>query len=363
MKNLVPPHIQAIKPYEPGKPISELERELGIPSSVKLASNENPLGPSSKAVRAMRACLKEVNRYPDGGGFELTRALSRKFDMPAESILLGNGSNELIEIIVRTFLRPGEEVVSARGAFIVYLLVTQAAGGKNVVVPMKEDTHDLPAMATAVTERTRLVFIANPNNPTGTWVTRTAVDRFLRSIPAHVTVVMDEAYHEYVSRRSVPDTLGYIREGRPVISLRTFSKAYGLAGLRIGYLFGPPRHVAEMNKVRQPFNTNSLAQAAAVAALDDERHLRRVVRVNRREKRLLEEELGKLGLPTLPSEANFLLVQVGRDGGEVYQELLRKGVITRPMGGYGYPHHLRVTVGTPDENRIFLETIREVLQP
>jgi histidinol-phosphate aminotransferase len=218
-------------------------------------------------------------------------------------------------------------------------------------------------MAAAVTERTRLVFIANPNNPTGTWVTRTAVDRFLRSIPAHVTVVMDEAYHEYVSRRSVPDTLGYIREGRPVISLRTFSKAYGLAGLRIGYLFGPPGHVAEMNKVRQPFNTNSLAQAAAAAALDDERHLRRVVRVNRREKRLLEEELGKLGLPTLPSEANFLLVQVGRDGGEVYQELLRKGVITRPMGGYGYPHHLRVTVGTPDENRVFLEKIREVLQP
>jgi histidinol-phosphate aminotransferase len=363
MKNLVPPHVQAIKPYEPGKPISELERELGIPSSVKLASNENPLGPSSKAVRAIRSCLKEVNRYPDGGGFELTRSLSQKFDMPAASILLGNGSNELIEIIVRTFLRPGEEVVSARGAFIVYQLVTQAAGGKNIVVPMREDIHDLHAMAKAVTERTRLVFVANPNNPTGTWVTRAAMDRFIRFLPSHVTVVIDEAYFEYVSRRSIPDTLEHIREGRPVISLRTFSKAYGLAGLRLGYLFAPPAHVAEMNKIRQPFNTNSLAQAAAVAALGDDRHLRRVVRVNRREKRFLEEELRKLALSTLPSEANFLLVHVGRDGSEVYQELLRKGVITRPMGGYGYPHHLRVTVGTPDENRVFLEKIREVLRP
>jgi histidinol-phosphate aminotransferase len=361
MKDLVPSHIDSIKPYEPGKPIEELERELGIASSVKLASNENPLGPSPKAVRAMRAVLKDVNRYPDGGSFELTAALSRKFDVPENCILLGNGSNELIEIIIRTFLRPGDEVVSARGAFIVYVLVTQAAGGTNVVVPMKNDTHDLAAMAKAVTDRTRLVFIANPNNPTGTWVTRTAMNRFLDSLPEGVTTVIDEAYFEYFSRRSVPDSLAYIREGRPVITLRTFSKAYGLAGLRLGYLFGPTEHVAAMNKVRQPFNTSSLAQTAAVAALEDQRHLRRVVRVNRRERRTLEEALRGLAVPFLPSETNFLLIDVGSDGAAVYDQLLRRGVITRPMGGYGYPNHLRVTVGTQEENQAFLEALASVL--
>ena len=361
MKELVPPHIASIKPYEPGKPVEELERELGIPSSVKLASNENPLGPSPKAVRAMRGALKEVNRYPDGGSFKLNAALAGKFDIPESSILLGNGSNELIEIIIRTFLRPGEEVVSARGAFIVYVLITQAAGGTNVVVPMKNDAHDLPAMARAVTERTRLVFIANPNNPTGTWVTKSAMERFLDALPADVITVIDEAYFEYFSRRSIPDSLDYIRQGRPVISLRTFSKAYGLAGLRLGYLFAPPEYVTAMNRVRQPFNTNSLAQVAAVAALEDERHLRRVVRLNRRERRALEGKLQEMGLTALPSETNFLLVDVGRDGGQVYDQLLRKGVITRPMGGYGYPNHLRVTVGTAEENRAFLAALKEVL--
>jgi histidinol-phosphate aminotransferase len=217
-------------------------------------------------------------------------------------------------------------------------------------------------MAKAVTEQTRLVFIANPNNPTGTWVTRTAMDRFLRSLPEGVITVIDEAYFEYSSRRSVPDSLEYIRQGKPVVSLRTFSKAYGLAGLRMGYLFAPTDHVTAMNKVRQPFNTNSLAQTAAIAALGDERHLRRVVRLNRRERRALEGSLRDLGISCLPSETNFLLVDVGRDGTQVYDMLLRKGVITRPMGGYGYPNHLRVTVGTQDENRTFLEALRTVLE-
>jgi histidinol-phosphate aminotransferase len=361
MKELVPPHIAAIRPYEPGKPIAELERELGLSSTVKLASNENPLGPSAKAVRAMRASLKESHRYPDGGSFELTRALAGRFDVPESGILLGNGSNELIEIIIRTFLRPGEEVISAKGAFVVYYLVTQAAGGRNVVVPMKDHTHDLAAMADAVTERSRIVFVANPNNPTGTWVGRKAVDRFLDALPEGVIAVFDEAYYEYVARKTYPDTLSYVREGRPVIALRTFSKAYGLAGLRLGYLMAPERYVVEMNKVRQPFNTNHLAQAAALAALEDERHLRRVVRLNKRERRGLEQQLQDLGLSTLPSEANFLLVDVGRDGGEVYQELLRRGVIVRPMGGYGYPGHLRVTVGLPEENARFIEELRAVL--
>lgn len=361
MKELVPPHIAAIKPYEPGKPIAELERELGLSSTVKLASNENPLGPSPKAVRAMRACLKEVSRYPDGGAFELTRALSARLDLPGESLLLGNGSNELIEIIVRTFLRPGEEVVSARGAFVVYFLVTQAAGGRNVIVPMKDHTHDLEAMAAAVTDRTRLVFVANPNNPTGTWVNRRAVEKFLSSLPDGVIAVFDEAYYEYVSRKAFPDTLASVREGRPVIVLRTFSKAYGLAGMRLGYLAAPAPYTAEMNKVRQPFNTNHLAQVAAVAALEDERYLRKVVRLNKRERRALELSLQELGLQTIPSEANFLLVDVGREGGDVYRELLQRGVIARPMGGYGYPNHLRVTVGLPEENTAFIKELKAVL--
>jgi histidinol-phosphate aminotransferase len=226
---------------------------------------------------------------------------------------------------------------------------------------MKEHTHDLAAMAAAVTERTRLLFVANPNNPTGTWVGRKAVDRFLDALPEGVIAVFDEAYYEYVARKTYPDTLSYIRQDRPVIALRTFSKAYGLAGLRLGYLMAPERYVVEMNKIRQPFNTNHLAQAAALAALEDERYLRRVVRLNKRERRGLEQQLQVLGLATLPSEANFLLVEVGRDGNEVYQELLRRGVIVRPMGGYGYPGHIRVTVGLPEENARFVEELRAVL--
>jgi len=359
--SLVPPHIASISPYVPGKPMAELERELGLSSTIKLASNENPLGPSPKVFRALRAHLSEINRYPDGSAFELTRALAAKLEVAPGSILLGNGSNEVIDIAVRTFLRPGEEVVSAAGAFVVYQLATQAAGGTNVVVPMRDHTHDLPVMAAAVTPRTRLVFIANPNNPTGTWVPERAVERFLDALPPGVIAVFDEAYYEYVARRNFPDILRRVRGGRPVFSLRTFSKAYGIAGLRVGYLVGPPEYVAEMNKVREPFNTNHLAQVAAVAALADERHLRRVVRLNKRERLRLGSELAALGLEVVPSEANFLLVGVRRDGNALYQELLRRGVIVRPVGNYGYPRHLRVTVGVPEENDRFLAALREAL--
>jgi histidinol-phosphate aminotransferase len=359
--SLVPPHIAAIKHYVPGKPMAELERELGLSSTIKLASNENPLGASPKVARAIRSHLAEINRYPDGSAFELTRALAAKLDVPAAAILLGNGSNEVIDIAVRTFLRPGEEVVSAAGAFVVYQLATQAAGGTNVVVPMRDHTHDLPAMAAAVTPRTRLVFVANPNNPTGTWVPERAVERFLDALPPGVIAVFDEAYYEYVARRTFPDIVRRVRGGRPVFSLRTFSKAYGIAGLRLGYLVGPPEYVAEMNKVREPFNTNHLAQVAAVAALADERHLRRVIRLNKSERLRLGSELAVLGLEVVPSEANFLLVGVHRDGNALYQELLRRGVIVRPVGNYGYPRHLRVTVGLPEENDRFLAALREAL--
>jgi histidinol-phosphate aminotransferase len=361
MKELVPPYIASIRPYQPGKPIEELERELGLSSTVKLASNENPLGPSPRAVRAMRAGLKEVSRYPDGSGFLLTRALAAKLGVPEEYFLLGNGSNELIEIIIRTFLRPGEEVVTARGAFVVYAMITQAAAGRNVIVPMKKDTHDLKAMARAVTDKTRLIFVANPNNPTGTWVTAKSVDAFLAAVPEDVITVFDEAYYEYVSRKTFPVIMDYVRQGRSVMTLRTFSKAYGLAGLRIGYLVAPPRFTAEMNKIRQPFNTNSLAQSAAVAALGDDRYLGRVRRLNARERKRLQGSLEEMGLTVLPSEGNFLLVDVGMDGVEAYDSLLRRGVIARPMGGYGYPRHLRVTVGLPEENDIFIKELKAVL--
>lgn len=360
--SLVPAHIAAIRPYVPGKPMAELERELGLSSTIKLASNENPLGPSPKVLRAVKAHVAEINRYPDGSAFELTRALAAKLEVPAESILLGNGSNELIDIAVRTFLRPGEQVVSAAGAFVVYQLATQAAGGQNVVVPMREHTHDLPAMAAAVTAGTRMVFVANPNNPTGTWVAERVVDRFLAALPPGVIAVFDEAYLEYVSRRTFPDMLRRVRAGQPVLALRTFSKAYGIAGLRIGYLVGPPEHVAEMNKVREPFNTNHLAQVAAVAALADERHLRRVVRLNRRERERLGAAFAELGLDVVPSEANFLLVGVRRDGNALYQELLRRGVIVRPVANYGYPRHLRITVGMPEENDRLIGALRESLE-
>ncbi len=359
--SLAPPHIASIQPYVPGKPMAELERELGLSSTIKLASNENPLGPSPKVLRAVRAHLAEINRYPDGSAFELTRALAARLEVPPEAILLGNGSNEVIDIAVRTFLRPGEEVVSAAGAFVVYQLATQAAGGTNIVVPMREHTHDLPAMAAATTPRTRLAFVANPNNPTGTWVAERAVERFLAALPAGVIAVFDEAYFEYVSRRTFPDTLKRVRSGRPVFCLRTFSKAYGIAGLRIGYLVGPPEYVAEMNKVREPFNTNHLAQVAAVAALADERHLRRVVRLNRRERQRLGVGLAALGLEVIPSEANFLLVGMRRDGNALYQDLLRRGVIVRPVSSYGYPLHLRITVGLPEQNDRLLEALRESL--
>lgn len=359
--SLAPPHIASIQPYKPGKPIAEVERELGLDSSIKLASNENPVGPSARVFKSLRGHLREISRYPDGSAFALTRALAKKFDVAPEMILLGNGSNELIEIAVRTFLRPGEEVVSARGAFVVYQLATQAAGGTNVVVPLRQHTHDLPAMAAAVTSRTRLVFVANPNNPTGTWVGEREVERFFKTLPEGPIVVFDEAYYEYVTRRGFPETLRRVREGRPVFCLRTFSKAYGLAGLRLGYLFGPPEYVAEMNKVREPFNTNHLAQIAAVAALEDERHLRKVVRLNRRERERLARALAALGLVVVPSEANFLLVDLACDGNTVYEELLRRGVIVRPVGNYGYPRHLRITIGLPSENDRLLAALGEVL--
>ena len=351
-------NIKSINPYVPGKPVEELERELGISGSIKLASNENPLGPSPKAVNAVRKALDGLNRYPDGSGFYLSQALARNLGVDITQVLLGNGSNELIELAVRTFVSPGDEVVSADPSFVVYKMITQAAGGTNVIVPCKDLRHDLDAMADAITPRTVLVFIANPNNPTGTMNTKEEMDRFLARVPDHVLVCVDEAYFEYVTRADYPDSIDYVREGKNVLALRTFSKIYGLAGLRIGYGITKPELAEVMNKVRQPFNTNSPAQAGALAALADRKHVEKSVTLNNEGKQLLYREFDRLGVAYVPTETNFLFFETRFDGRELYGSLLKKGVIIRPMGG----KRLRVTIGLPEENKRFVEELEAALR-
>ena len=350
-------NIKSISPYVPGKPIEELERELGISGSIKLASNENPLGPSPKAVTAIKRAVEGLNRYPDGSGFYLSQALAKQLGVDLAQVILGNGSNELIELAVRTFVQPGDEVVSADPSFVVYKMITQAAGGTNVIVPCRDLTHDLDAMAEALSPRTRLVFIANPNNPTGTMNTKTEMDRFMAKVPDHVLVCVDEAYFEYVTRADYPDSLDYLREGKNVLAFRTFSKIYGLAGLRIGYGISKPEITEMMNKVRQPFNTNTLGQVGALAALADRKHVEKSVTMNNEGKQLLYREFERLGITCVPTEANFILFETKLDSRELYTRLLKKGVIIRPMG----PQRLRVTIGLPEENRRFVAELEAAL--
>ena len=350
-------NIKSISPYVPGKPIEELERELGISGSIKLASNENPLGPSPKAVNAVRKALEGLNRYPDGSGFYLSQALAKNLGVDLNQVILGNGSNELIELAVRTFVQPGEEVVSADPSFVVYRMITQAAGGTNVVIPCKEMRHDLDAMAERITPRTRIVFIANPNNPTGTMNTKAEMDRFMDRVPDHVLVAVDEAYYEYVESPDYPRMYDYVKAGANVIILRTFSKIYGLAGLRIGYGITKPEIADLMNKVRQPFNTNTLAQTAALAALADRKHVEKTVTLNNEGKQLLYREFERLGISYVPTETNFILFETRLDSKELYGGLLKAGVIIRPMG----PKRLRVTIGLPEENKRFIAELDAIL--
>ncbi len=354
----IPDHIERLIPYQPGKPIEELERELGISGSIKLASNENPVGPSPAVVEAIMQNLPKINLYPDGDCFYLKAALAAHLGVTRDQLIVGNGSNEVIELVLHTFLGPGEETVSAAGAFVVYDLATRSMGGHAVQVPMKRHAHDLAAMARAVTDRTKVAFVANPNNPTGTASGAGEFSRFLDDIPDGVLVVVDEAYYEYVDLKSYPDTLRMLADGRDnLVVLRTFSKAYGLAGLRIGFGVAAPAVVGAVNKVRQPFNVNLLAQVAALAALADQEHVRRVVSLCRRERRRMEREFADRGLEYVPTQANFILVRVGARAREVYESLLARGVIVRPVGGYGYPDWLRVTVGLPEENDRFLREL------
>jgi histidinol-phosphate aminotransferase len=353
-----PEYVSGIRPYVPGKPVEELERELGITGSVKLASNENPVGPSGKAIEALRGRLQGLNRYPDGGGYYLKEALSGRLGAAPEELILGNGSNELIEIAVRTFMRPGDEAVMARPSFVVYSMAAQAQGCRAVEVPLRDFRHDLDAMAREVTPKTRMLFIANPNNPTGTINTAQELDGLMGRLPEGVLVVVDEAYYEYVTTPGYADSMRHFREGRDILVLRTFSKIYGLAGLRIGYGVAKRQIIEEMNKVRAPFNTNSLAQAAALAALDDEEHVRHSREVNEEGKGYLYRELSSLGLGYVPTEANFIYVTLEGDPMKLYGALLRLGVIVRPMG----PGAIRVTVGLRGENERFVESLKSLMK-
>ncbi len=361
MKISVSKEISSLVPYPPGKPIEELERELGIKGSIKLASNENPFGPSKKAVEAVAAALSNLHRYPDGSCFYLRERLSSHLGVAPETLIIGNGSNEIIELAIKAYLRPGDEAVMADPSFAVYPIAVSASAGRAVRVPLKGFRHDLDAMAAAVGPKTRLVFIANPNNPTGTIVSDDELSRFLMAMPDDVIVCVDEAYYEFAQDPAFPKTLEHVkRRAKAVLLLRTFSKVYGLAGLRVGYGVAHASLVDYMNRVRQPFNVNSLAQAAALAALDDRGHLERTVRNNIQGLDYLLGELKAMGLECVPTEANFFLVKTG-EGKKVYDALLKKGVIVRPMDSYGLGEYIRVTVGLPEENRRFVSSLKDAL--
>lgn len=357
------PGVQKLVPYQTGKPIEELQRELGLSHVVKLASNENPLGPGSKAVAAARKALEGLHRYPDGAGYYLKSALAERLGVDISGITLGNGSNDVLELVARAWIMPGDEVIFSEHAFAVYPLATLACSGTPVAVPAKLFGHDLEAMAAAVTDRTRLIFVANPNNPTGTWHHRQAIETFLDAVPERVLVVLDEAYFEYVEERDYPDGMALLSRYPNLLVTRTFSKIHGLAGLRIGYGVSSPEIADVLNRVRQPFNTNLVAQAAALAALDDQDYLENSRDLNTSGLAQVAEGLQKLGLHFIPSVANFLAFDCSKDAAPVYQALLEQGVIVRPVASYGMPQFLRVSIGLPEENEQFLATLNKVLNP
>lgn len=353
---LSPSYVRSIAPYQPGKPISELAREMGLDERtiVKLASNENPRGIGPRTRAAIDAALPDIARYPDGNGFELKQALARRYHVDMGAVVLGNGSNDVLELVALAFLGPGRAAVFSQHAFAVYPLATQARGARSIVVPAKNYAHDLEAMAKAIDDETYVAWIANPNNPTGTFAPHGQVEAFLRRVPERVLVVLDEAYNEYLTPDLRFDTVKVIKRHPNLVVTRTFSKAYGLAGLRVGYALAHPSVADVMNRVRQPFNVNSIALAAARAALDDMEFVARSYAENLQGMRQLEEGAKRLGLDYIPSHGNFLTIRVGK-AAEVYKKLLKRGVIVRPVGGgYQLPEHLRVTIGTAQENERFL---------
>lgn len=357
----VPEYIRSLIPYNPGKPIEEVEREYGVRDCIKLASNENPLGPSPRAVKALAERLDQLNLYPDGDCFHLKQALSEQLGISSKQLIFGNGSNELIELAVRTFIRPGEEAIMDYYAFSIYRLVVQAAGGLCRIIPSKGFNHDLEAMARAIGPKSRLLFLANPNNPTGTIYRKGEWVNFLKELSPEVLLVVDEAYFEYVQDTDYPNSLIYHGEGKPILTLRTFSKLYGLAGLRIGYGMGPTEVIDLMHRVRQPFNVNAAAQWAALAALRDGEHVEHSRRVNREGMEYLRGEIQRLGLEQVPSHANFILVRVG-NGRDCFRRLLSRGLIVRPLEGYDLSEYVRITVGTMDANTKLINELRSIVK-
>ncbi|MFA7666138.1 MAG: histidinol-phosphate transaminase [Burkholderiaceae bacterium] len=357
-----PAHVRQIAPYQAGKPISELAREYGLDEAgiVKLASNENPLGMPESARQALLGAIAELGRYPDSNGFELKDEIARRYAVAPDWITLGNGSNDILEIAAHALLQPGDSAVFAQYSFVVYALATQAIGARSIVVPARDHGHDLDAMRAAIEPDTRIVFLANPNNPTGTFVPARQVEAFLEQVPGDVVVILDEAYNEYLEPELRFDSAQWVKRFPNLIVSRTLSKVYGLAGLRIGFALAQPELTDLMNRVRQPFNVNSLAQAAAVAALGDSDFLERSYQLNRAGKQRLEQAFTELGLEYVPSFGNFVLVRVG-DAAAVYEQLLRAGVIVRPVAGYGLPEWLRVSIGLPEENEKFLTALSSAL--
>ena len=368
--DLAPPYIRAIAPYQPGKPISELERELGISGIVKLASNENPLGCSPRAMAAMQEALKTIALYPDGNGFELKDALYKRYGVGHARIVLGNGSNDMLELAARAFLTVGDKAVYSDHAFAVYPLATQAVGAVRISVPAINYGHDLKAiLQAAVEQKAKLVFIANPNNPTGTFLSAAALLEFMRALPPQILVVLDEAYNEYLPQENRYDSVSWLKEFPNLIISRTFSKAYGLAGLRVGYAFANAQVADMMNRVRQPFNVNSVAQAAAVAALQDEDFVRHTNELNRRGMEQIIAGLKKLGLEYIPSYGNFISFKIGKpalsevEGAmKMYRRLLELGVIVRPIASYDMSEYLRVSIGTEKENEKFLFVLKQAIE-
>ncbi|MBK4738090.1 histidinol-phosphate transaminase [Noviherbaspirillum pedocola] len=361
-----PAHVRRIAPYQAGRPISEVAREFGLDEAniVKLASNENPLGMPESSRRAIEAALADLGRYPDSNGFELKAAIAAKYDVPMDWITLGNGSNDILELAAHALVAPGESIVYSQYSFAVYPLATQGVGARGIEVPSLNYGHDIPAMGRAIEADTKLVFIANPNNPTGTFVPAAELEAFLAQVPPQVVVVLDEAYNEYLAAELQYDSIAWVRRYPNLLVSRTMSKAYGLAGLRVGFAIAQPQLTDLLNRVRQPFNVNSLAQAAAIAALNDREFLERSAQINAAGYRQLTAGFDALGLEYVPSYGNFVLVKVGADdgaGSRVNLALLKQGIIVRPVNGYGLPQWLRISIGLPEENAAFLTALKQAL--
>ena len=367
-ENLAAHGVRGLQPYVPGKPIDELEREYGISQSIKLASNENPLGPPASALRALNAAATQLALYPDGSGHALKQALADHFAIDPACLTLGNGSNDILVLLAESFLTPAVEAIFDQYSFVVYRLAAQAADAVIRIAPSNPAGHaqpyghDLGAFTAMLSDLTRLIFIANPNNPTGTWISGEALYEFLKRVPAHTIVVVDEAYAEYVSCDGYPDTLGWLAQFPNLVVTRTFSKIYGLAGLRVGYAISHPDLAEILNRVRQPFNVNSLAQVAAIAALADQEFLQRARDLNRSGLAELTDAFTAMRLTVVPSIGNFVLVDLGRPAAPVYEALLRAGIIVRPVANYGFPNHLRITVGLPEQNRRLTATLRKIVE-